>query len=564
MASRVRIGLLSFPLFLLSMFSGLGCAANEIDDTFVSGDNLRTDPSAMGPTHDPTVRLLGGYNAFLDRGTTTSCVKDRVRVDVGDLESELYLKHVSSKEELAKELDVDIGASLKLPKGSVDASTKTVTTLKSSAMTATFIMRASRSYTVTPKENLEMTEQARGLLARGAERFLTTCGGSFAKSVRYQAEVIAIIQMDARTEEDARNIQTAVSGTVSGLPKVANATADVKTKYQEIADKYHAKVDVTVRATGFVTRDGSSVENVVEKTFEKFDELRADLNASFDADLAHDRAGYWDNGQRNARASKVAQATYAQLPNAPSTTAFAQNTTKLGNAEEFFASVAGLEVRLETVFTDEVDRYLSDRQRWGGDQFRYNVLPSPKTLTPSVTANAERYADLFRPANLPKPEGTLVRPLRMTIERCLAGAANGDYTGCASDAAVEKAKSDALAGLADYTAHGRVVPLVAWMPTLGETVSYYRAEGRCRDIEMRLPKRSEMRLIAPTVLALATPTGEVWFAEDNVCQKPVYKNGHGEGVEDCETGLFENLPGVGDRPVICVGLNGPVPALPRP
>jgi hypothetical protein len=549
---------------LAIIVAAIGCAspATEADE---SEDALRADPNALVLTQDPSVRLLGSYNAFLDRAPTTGCVADQPAVNVGDVRGEFYLRHVTSKEELAKELEVDIGASLKLPRGSVDASTKLVTSFKRSSTTASFVVRAVRSYAVTSRGSLALTDPALALLQQGnVPKFIQTCGGSFIKSVRYEAQVVALMQFDAQTEEAAKNIQNTISGGVNGIPRLASASAELKTKSAETAKKNNASLSVTVAATGFLTREGRSVASVVENTFEKIDELRADMNASFDTDLQHDRDGYFANSSRNARPSQAIQASYSQLSNAPANAPYTHITGTLARAEEFFNDVAQHQVRMESVYTDEIERFLTDTRRWGGNQFRYNILPNPKISTTAIVPVVQEYAAKFRPSGTPQPEGTLVLPLRMAIERCLAGAANGDYRACETDPIIERAKNEATFALGEYTDKARIVPLVAWMPTLGATMSYRNAEADCRQKEMRLPKRAEMRLIAPVVTALAGPSGAVWFAGDAECAKPVFTNNVGQASFTCGDTWNEGLPYVADLPVVCVGLNGPVAAMPRP
>lgn len=95
-------------------------------------------------------------------------------------------------------------------------------------------------------------------------------------------------------------------------------------------------------------------------------------------------------------------------------------------------------------------------------------------------------------------------------------------------------------------------------------MSHRNADDACRASGMRLPTRDEMMLIAPAVTALASPTGEAWFASDPQCQKPFFVNGSKQGKFECAETRTEGLPYVADRPVVCVGLNGPVPAMPRP
>jgi hypothetical protein len=548
-------------LVLLPLAMSIGCGANDVGDEEATDDELRSDPNALVATHDPGVHLLAPYNAFLDRSPTTECVTGAAGANVGDVRGEFYLRHINSREELAKELEVSVGASAKLPRGSLDASTKVVTTFKSSATTATFIVRAVRSYAVTPRGTVKLTPEAEQMLVTNdSDHFLATCGGSFARSVRYEAQVLGVLQFDAKTEEAARNIQTSFGGSLDVAP-IASGSGELRTRAEQTARKNDATLTVTVAASGFVARDGTTVATVADpaRAFEQIDALRSDMNASFDADLARDRQDYFANNQRNARPSQVVQAPYRQLPNASQSFDYARLTAKLARAEEFFDTVAGLQVRMETIYTDEIDRFLSDTHRWGGNQFRYNLLPSPQLSTNALVPFAQKYAAMFKPH-----DGSLVQPLRMVIERCLSGAGSGDYRACETDPIVTNDKLNAEQAIEKYVADGRIVPIVAWMPTLGQTMSHRNAGDACRTAGMRLPKREEMKLIAPAVTALANPTGEAWFAADAQCQKPFFANGSGQGEFKCGDTATEGLPYVSDRPVVCVGLNGPVPAMPRP
>jgi hypothetical protein len=539
----------------------LGCAAADGTEGEASEDALRADPNAVVKTQDPTVRLLGSFNSFLDRAPTTRCIKEEPPVNVGDVRGEFFLRHVSSREELAKELDVDIGASLKLPKGSVDASAKVVNSFKRSATSTTFVVRAVRSYAVTPRGSISLTDEARALLDRNdLAKFMNTCGGSFVKTLRYEAQVIGLMQFEAKTEEAARNIETALSGS-GGVPTVASASGTLKAKAIEAATKNQAQLTLTLAASGFLTRDGGSIANVAEHTFEKIDELRADMDASVDLDLKNDREAFFANGARNARPRDVLQGSYAQLPNAPSGTNFTRITTTLARAEEFFAEIAGTQVRMETIYGDELDRFLTDTSRGGGNPFRYNILPDPQLQTSAVVPIAQRYAALFRPLGLAQPEGTLVQPLRMTVERCLTAAGNGDYSACTTDRETKRIMAEAVNAVEAYATRARVVPLVVGF---GNFVSYRNAEAECAALSMRLAKHSEMTMIAPAVTALAGPGGEVWFAPEAGCAKPVFTNDSGQGAFSCGDTALEPLPYVEDRPAACVGLSGPVPVLPRP
>lgn len=545
------------------------CGSSESDDHASSPDELRADPSMTVSTTDASARLLAGYNAFLDHTTPMECVTQvaEQQPDVGDVRGTFYLRHVKTRQELAKELDVDVGVSLSAPAASGDVSTKLVKTFKQSSTTATFLVRAMRSYTVSNRSTIAMSDAAKLILVggengepggeRGMQKFLQKCGGSYAKNVRYEAQVVALMTFETQTEESARKIGAALGAGSSQVVPLANARADIKTKAEEAARNEKAQLSLTVVASGFLTR-GRAVGDVVEHSFESIDVLREDMATSFDADVAADRAGYFAHRGRNARPTFIGQSSYAELANAPAVD-YTRLTSTLGRAEEFVRQLGPVQLRMETAYTDEVMRFLSD----DSSQFRYNLVADPKIKTADLVPIAQKWAAKFGPDGT-RQDGSLIEPLRMAIERCRGAAASGNYSACVTDQVIEGDKAAAEAALADYGRTGRIMKVSAWMPRLNTTLSYRNAEDECVAASMRLPKRSEMKTIAPAVTALAGPQGEVWFASDNECAKPFYANGASQGAYGCADTTLEGLPYVGDRMVVCVNRGGPLGALPAP
>jgi hypothetical protein len=532
----------------------------EAEDSASSSDDLRTDPSATVSTTDSAVRLLSSYNAFLDRATPTPCVAVKeLRTEAGDVSGSFYLVHVKTRDDLAKELDVELNASVKAPTaGSVDASTKVVQTFKESTTTVSFLLRAVRSYSVTTTSPVELTEGAVDLLRRGnLSEFVHQCGGSFAQTVRYEAQVIAMVQFEAKTEESALSIEASFGGaTPAAKTDIApGGTADLKTKAQQTASANDASLSITVNASGFLANPQTSGD-MGSDSFEKIDALTKEMNDSFDKDLAGDRASYETN-QRNVRPTSIAQASYGSVGNRPAAD-YSKLSAMLSQAEEFVGGIAPLYLRFDRAYQDEVLRFLGDEK----NQFRYNLEQAPKLTTQELVPIAKAWATKL--ATDGSQDGSLVKPLRSAIDHCTAAASNGDYSPCTSNAALDGAKSAASAALAEYARSGRILPLVVSMPQPGSNCSYYNAESQCDAVHMRLPKRSEMATIAPAVSALAPPAAQVWVAGDGTCPKPVFANADGQGTFGCMNSFMEPLPFIDDQPVICVGLSGPITARPAP
>lgn len=562
-AETSEMSLPRFGTILATAAALSACTTSGDDGESTSPNALRSDPSASVTTTDPGVHLLAGFNAFLDRATPTECVhaESPVQPDVGAVDGSFYLRHVRSRDDLAKELDIDVSAALTVPQGSVDASTKIVKTFKQSSTTVTFLVRSFRSYVVSNRATVKLTDDARGMLERGAmNEFVTKCGGAFAQNVRYGAEVLALMQFEAKTEESAQKIRTSFGGK-AGAPSVINGSASIEIKQQaeQTASTNDASLSLTVATSGFVS-NGQTAGDLVDATFEKIDLLRDELASSWDKDIAGDRADYFNRRDRNVKPSVVGQASYAALSNAPSGVDYSLITAPLRRAEEFVRTIAPIYLRMEAVNTDEVAKFLSDQN----NQFRYNLASNPQLRTSDLIPIAQRWAVKFGPDGS-RQNGSLIAPLRMAIERCTSTAAGtGDYTSCAITAAIEHDKDAAETALNDYGKTGRIVPVTAWTPELGRLVSYRDAESECGKDGGRLPKRYELTYIAPAITALTGERGEAWFAADTECKKPYYANGSGQGQTGCADRWSEAIPFIDDRPVVCIARSGPIVALTAP
>lgn len=551
---------LAFTVVATLAAASAGCMDSESEERSGEGASaaFRTDPHAVVPTTGTGVELLSGYNAFLDAAGSMRCVEgeETLRANVTDIRSELYIVQVSSREELAKELDVDVSASVKLPRASADASMKLVKSMKRTSNQASYVVRARRSYAVSPRGRIRLTEGARAVLETGnTSEFLRKCGGSFVSSLRYEGQVVGLLTFETSSEESAKSVKTAVG--IEGKAAVSGGVASLESKFGEIATKNRANLSLNVIASGFTTEKGIKAEDATENTLRKIDELRGELEKSIDRNATADRDGYFANGMRAARAVQVTQASYGQLENAPPQFNYQRLTVTLTRAEEFFLELATAQLRMEAVHTDEIQPFLSDPEA-----FRYNVTPRSKTTTEAVRAVARRWATPFRPDGT-TADGSLVEPLRMHNARCLASAAAGTYESCTTDVVIEGDVSAATKALAAYGKEGRLARLVVAQPTK-DTMSHYRASGVCEAIGMRLPRVGELQAVAPVAAAWGGELAEVWAAADASCAKPFLSNPNGEAAVRCAAALTEPAPFVDDKRTICVGLSGPLPTLAAP
>jgi hypothetical protein len=543
----------------LGIVSALGLAGCAFDPTEEDAEadhgELRTDPIGRVSTNDTNVRLSAGFNALLDRATPGECVVPRGErsADVGGIEGKTYLRRIGSKDDLAKELEVDVAVSGKLPSVNAAASVKLVNTYKQSTTKVAFLLRDVRAYTVTDRSALSLTPEAARLASR-ANDFVLRCGGAYVQSITYRAEVAVILEFEARSVEDARKIETSLGVSAPGVP--AEVKTGLKTSVAELSQSH--RLSVTVAASGFVA-DTKLTEGMEQDTVGKFEGLRAQLDKSFRADLERDRGpGSWfANRKHDVVPAVVTQASYAALPGVIRRESFGKITQLLGDAEKFYAKHATLAARLDRVYNDEIRRFLDDSK----NQFRYNTITAPKKTTSEVVVAARSYAAVIDP----RREGSVGHGVAKLAENCLRNAANGDYSACKDTNEDWSGAASAL--LAAYEREGRIVELAGFVPMSGtdpKTFSYRNAAPACAEWGMRVANRADLAWLAPMVDVVAAPAGEVWIAPEASCTTPYYSNDAGVAKFACETSAAEALPYVRDRPVICVPAIGAVPVLPSP
>jgi hypothetical protein len=560
LASRVVTGLLFCTAALLG-----GCSApldEEAEATPEALGQRRTGPTKTVSTTQP-VRRLQGYNAFRDSATSADCVEPKVQPEAGEVTSSFYLKHVETREELAKELGVDLAATLSVPAGSGNAAIGFMKSFKQNASTASFLVRAVRSYTVTNRAELSLSSFALELVEQGDhEQFLQKCGGSYIKSVRYETQVLGLMQYEAQSAVSAAEIVTNISGGVNkAVEVVGDAKGELKAKASRLEEQHGATMSLRVEASGFLP--STSSEGATSDTFEKIDALRAEMNAAFERDLREDARDYFrhrdapvaagapDRELRRSRSVSVTQGPYNELANAPRDRLFARVTETLQRAEEFVREIEPLELRMTWAQQDEISSFLQSQQTYA-----FNRTVDPLSETSGLVALGQEWDVKFGS----DPTRSLIGPLRNAVERCRTAAGNGNYGACTGDRALTGHLTRAEAALEEYARAARIVRLSARMPR-DRTFYHRNADNECASVSMRLPRRSEAIYVAPMVTALAGPEG-VWLAGDAQCKKPFLKMNEGVSTVGCADGVVPNP--LDWRKVVCVGRSGPVPALRAP
>ncbi len=542
---------LTLSVSMIACLAAFGCDAPT--DEFAGGGTAATDrhnPNSTQLTNDPGVKLLSGYNAFLDAASVARCVapgSSPETVAVGEIETEFYLKKVSSKEDLAKELNIELGASLKLPSASANVGLKLVNSLKRSSSSVNYVVRAVSRYTATSQGEPRLSDEGLKWTDSPAA-FLEKCGASFVSSVQYEAQVVGLLQFETHSENAVRDIEASLGG--EGKVAAVEAGASIKTKVGKLTEKNNASLSVSVFTSGLDSDKPITVGGVAEDTFAKIDELRAQMATSVARDREADHKDYFKSTKRSARSIRITQRSYALLPNTPpGSAAVREAVLTLQRSEEFFRPVATAQVRMERVHEEEIQEFLKDVK----EQHRYNIVGKPELTTAALGPIAKAWAAKFRPE-----EGTLVAPLRRALSACQTNAANGDYSACTSDKATDGDIAAAVSGVTEYLASGRIVRMNL-TPAAGGAMRHGDANAACAKMGMRLPKYTELRAVAPAVGALGGEAG-MWFAADNRCDTPFFANDRGQGAASCDATLL----GTTKRRALCVPNDGPEGVHPEP
>jgi hypothetical protein len=500
-----QINRLLVPLAVLLAPLAAGCASPSQDETdtdqgAVEEESFTTDANAVVKTFAPSVRLYDSYNVLLDRTTGTRCVETQgaETIVVGNVEEAFTLQQVTSKSDLATNLDVDVTASLKVPSVEVNAAVKVMRGFKESSNKVTFVVHAVSSYGVDAQSTIELTPLAKDVLAGGrSDEMLQKCGGSYVRGVRYQAEIAAILEFNALTTEDAQDVQASL-GVKANLVD-ANVNASVKNAIQRLAAKSHLTVHVAASGFGGAASRGLSIEQGDPMVaLAKLDALRGEMGSSLAADQKRDHEGYVTNTERAARAYTIAQASYAGLRNAPGHAAFRPSFKTLHDAGVFYGDMSVIIGKLDAA-AGELDTFVSAK-----DRSHYNRPAKPNLHSQDLLGNATHNRDSYA-------GGAAFG--RTIVARCLENAGQGDYGTCADTPGVTIWKQNASAAIAEYPTF-RVAEIAAFVPTKeGHTLttSYADAGAVCGKLGMRLAKNEELQLVAPMVATVEAP-GDIWFS----------------------------------------------------
>jgi hypothetical protein len=540
-----RFPLLFVPLAAL-LAATQGCASPSGEDSASDQGAFAAGATEPVATFAPSVRVLDSYNALLDRTTATPCVVRTAPEDTiaGDIDDEFYLSQVKSKEDLARNLEVDVSASYKVPAVSVSASVKVVHSFEESSSKVVYLIRAATSYSVMNISGIDLSPMASSLLRSGTpSAFAQKCGASYVTGVRYQADVAAILEFEATSAKDAHEVEAKLG---VKMPLVS-VNASVKSTIEQLSQ--NSRLTVRIVASGFNAGIDASSGKSLEQgealgAIAALDGLRKRMSQSIERDLDSDRGGYSKNSARNAHALLLYPASYSSLPSAPAGERLSAVTKLLTDSRTYYDKLTALRARMTTA-NAELEAFLTAK-----DPSRFNRPGMPVRWSGDLVADANAWHEHFRgdvTDNVSARVGKLA-------SLCLDGAGDGDYTKCVETTKGRTETKVIEDAIGTYEKGPRVVELRAFLMSEGRTTlttTHALGATMCTLMGMRLPRgEAELQLLAPMVAALSAPSS-IWYEATPQCATPAFTNDRSKAqFTSCASDL---------RALVCVLPGGLVP-----
>jgi hypothetical protein len=507
-----------------------------------------TSPDRPYPTFNENLTMLGGFNTLFEKNLAQCVVRDPAfsgpQLTIGDVAEDFEILYVGKREDLAREIGVDLGLNVKYA-SVVDANAgfNLLNSFKQSSNSVGILLKVRQQYTVSGHGPALLTPEALGRL-KNPDEFLAHCGNNYINGIQYEAQLHVLVRFDASSQETANTIKAnlGVSGAIGPVPIGGN----VQAHFTDTAARDDVSTFVAVASRGFLfsgqpasstllsTLLGSSV---TKDMFDKIDAIRTQMGASVQLDACHDAGqgncsdgrvgpGYNANAVRYSKPTGVLLGFYDSVQNAPYTTdgpnPFDTARNRLDGVEHYVRRFTDLQNRLADVYRDELAPFLGAST---GAKYLYQVAPpaAPVATLPELQSQANLWAQRFLPDD-GVHVGSSAQGLHDLIVGCWNAASLGRYDRCVLPAGTDPedtaAYQQAAADLQLYAQTSRILPLQLIQAATTDT--YDQAGDFCRSQSSdgqiyRLPHGvDEVGTLALAVAgsSLLNGAGGIWFDGD--------------------------------------------------
>ena len=550
----MRRGRLWGAVFAAGLMSGCLLEPAERADGLDGAENAdegkADQPGGSGtelPTRAESVAVLGGYHGLFDRVRSTCVETTSSAPVVGSTHERYELKFVSSREDLAQELGVDLRLKARYAGFEGEGQLETLRTVSTSATTVNVLLTLEQDYSVTEQGAKRLNAVGQDALAAGTQAFASTCGANYVDTVRYASTLQLLVTIEAESANVANEIKLGLDvDTPAGVP----VDGGVKTRLKNATERADVEVHVQAIASGFEfdsTLSDLGKDGIDNATFQAIENIRGDMQSSRESDMQYDicRAhggGSGCTGLRHSVPVGVKLGFYGDLPGVNADATFQRIRDHWSEVEEISASLSRAHERLEVAHAEARDFLTAI------EQGAFNVVAPGVPLTTAALRDlaSDRKVDLD-PADVHSVTGRVFG----TLEACWGRAAD-DLNYTCGDLAWGSVVDMAEEELAHYSSQARVLPLdmvaVDARSPWWEFWSGTDPEAACREItprgHYRLPRGHELDLVAPMVSDGRIDWGSaeanaIWYDHDAACPeglRPYFRNdGSGEPTLGCES-----------------------------
>ena len=541
-------------------------------------------------TRNPNVDLLGSYSTLFDKALPSCLEIDGApRTEAGSLSQSSELVYVNNREELARELGVDLDVQVKYA-GVADGNlgVEMLRKFNTSASAVTMLLKYESSYLKINRNTPRLTAHGEEALAQGADAFYRDCGDRYVNAVRYGSSLYVMLTYETQDEDSANSLKAKLAG--NGGNGVVSVDATVETNLVETASSSDVRVTMTVKAAGAGSNNTISVadlqaEGLTQNLFPKIDQMVADAEQSLRNDLCHDGSGNNCSGapERVSAVTGLSVGFYDPLASDPAP--LSEITEQTAAVKDFITHWTSIQERTRSIYDGEIAPFLAAN---AGQQARFQVLPPAK---PKATVPELRNAVTRSESDFVAETGFFTSLVEQQIDECWNGASLSLATDACDHATASNvsAYSDIEEALFKYERDARVVPMRVRIGT--EDKDDNEAADYCRSFNTetttyRLPVLLDSDLnasneIVDGELAFISPlvrfgnvewngdsTNEIWIRHANpeaLCARlgesgtvPAYANDPATagGRIVCHSGLIGDFGH--DNTVICVPDSGPV------
>lgn len=515
------------------------------------GDGKADQPGGSGtelPTRAQSAAVLAGYHGLFDRVRSTCVETVSASPVVGATHERYDVTYISSREDLAQELGVDLRLKARHSGFEGEGTMESLRTVSTSATTVNVLLTLEQDYSVTEQGQKRLNAVGQEALAAGTQAFASTCGANFIDTVRYASSVKLLVTIECESANVAKEIKLGLN---VDTPAVVPIDGGIQTRLKNASERSDVKVRVQAIVSGFEfdsSLAGLSEEGFDNATIQVIEKIRTDMRASREHDMAYDTCRAYEGGNactgpRRALPVGVKLGFYGDLPGVDADATFERIREHWSEVEDVSASLSRAHERLVVAHSETRDFLTAD------EQGAFNVY-APGTPLRSTAALRDLVSD--REVDLdPADTDSVTGRVFASLEACWGRAADDVGYSCDDldwETEIEKAEEE----LAHYEDEARVLPLdmvaVDASSPWWEFWSGTDPEAACREISprghYRLPRRHELDLVAPMVANGRIDWGSaeanaIWYDHDVACHsgfRPYFRNdGSGEPEYGCES-----------------------------